>query len=428
MTEGQSRWPNPEAEQIATPAAGGEPYYLDSHTPVCFVVDKEEAHRHYMSLALQTHGIETMLFPRATLLREGLSRRTPDLIFVDVSSSSTDAAASLRALAERSYRGVVQLISADGTPQGVNDVCRATTLRILPTVPKPVDRTVIKRIVQGQRLGGPSTTVDRTSLDEALKNNLVEFWYQPKIDLRKKQLAGVELFARIRHPERGILLPGSFMEGADESSLVELTALSLVNAFKVGAGLSKLGITFRLAVNVSLSALMKLQVPKMVQELRPPSGNWPGLLLDVTEDQIAIDVSAARELSAELDRCNIRLAIDDFGRGFLPMARLKDVAFAELKLDRSFVVDCGTDKSRAAICRSVIDLSHNFNAIAVAVGVEKPADAHALFRMGCDLGQGYLFAQPMAQERFMILLKQRATVARTQAPAAATSAPVAASA
>lgn len=110
------------------------------------------------------------------------------------------------------------------------------------------------------------------------------------------------------------------------------------------------------------------------------------------------------------------------------MARLKDVTFAELKLDRSFVVDCGTDKSRAAICRSVIDLSHNFNATAVAVGVEKPADAHALFRMGCDLGQGYLFAQPMAQERFLVLLKQRATVARTQAPAAATQAPVAASA
>jgi EAL domain-containing protein (putative c-di-GMP-specific phosphodiesterase class I) len=427
MTEG-SRWPDPEDERVATPAAGGEPYYLDSHTPVCFVVDREEAHRHYVSLALQTHGIETTLFPRAALMREGLSRRIPDLIFVDVSSSSTDAADSLRALAERSYRGVVQLISADGTPHSVNDVCRSSSLRILPVVQKPVDRTVIKRIVREQGFGGAPPAEDRANLDDALKKGLVEFWYQPKIDLRKKQLAGVELFARIRDPERGILLPGSFMEGADESSLVELTALSLATAFKVGASFSKLGISFRLAVNVSLTALMKLQVPKMVQELRPPSGNWPGLLLDVTEDQIATDVSIVRELSAELAQCNIKLAIDDFGRGFLPMARLKDVTFAELKLDRSFVVDCGADKSRAAICRSVIDLAHNFNATAVAVGVEKPADAHALFRMGCDLGQGYLFAQPMAQERFLVLLRQRATVARTQAPAAATPAPVAASA
>ena len=260
--------------------------------------------------------------------------------------------------------------------------------------------------------------MERTNLDEALKKNLVEFWYQPKIDLRKKQLAGVELFARIRHPERGILLPGAFMDGADESSLVELTELSLVTALKVGSAFSKLGISFRLAVNVSLSALTKLQVPKIVQEYRPQIANWPGLLLDVTEDQIAVDVSVVRELSAQLDRCNIKLAIDDFGRGFLPMARLKEVTFTELKLDRSFVVDCGTDKSRAAICRSVIDLAHNFNATAVAVGVEKPADAHALFRMGCDLGQGYLFAQPMAQERFMVLLRQRATATRTHAPVA----------
>src|SRR5262245_8502437 len=256
MTEGQSRWPDPEGEQAAAPAASAEPYYLDSHTPICFVVDKEETHRHYMSLALQTHGIETTLFSRATLLREGLSRRTPDLIFLDVSSSSADAADSLRTLAERSYRGIVQLMSADGTPESVNDVCRSASLRVLPVVQKPVDRNVIKRIVQEQGLGSaPGAPADRTCLDEALKKNLVEFWYQPKIDLRKKQLAGVELFARVRHPERGILLPGSFMDGADESSLVELTALSLANALKVGAGFSKLGISFRLAVNVSLSAL-----------------------------------------------------------------------------------------------------------------------------------------------------------------------------
>jgi DNA-binding NtrC family response regulator len=108
MTDGLSRWPNPAGNQAAAPAIGGEPYYLDSHTPTCFVVDKEEAHRHYMSLALQTHGIETMLFSRAHLLREGLSRRIPDLIFLDVSSSSADAIDSLRGLAERSYPGIVQ--------------------------------------------------------------------------------------------------------------------------------------------------------------------------------------------------------------------------------------------------------------------------------------------------------------------------------
>jgi EAL domain-containing protein (putative c-di-GMP-specific phosphodiesterase class I)/FixJ family two-component response regulator len=419
MTDGLSRWPSPGGDQSgAAPAAGGEAYFLDSHTPLCFIVDKEESHRHYMSLALQSHGIETTLFSKAYVLREGLSRRTPDLIFLDVSASSTDAIDSLRALEERSYRGLVQLMSADGTAGSVKDHCERSTLRILPPLQKPADRAALKRIVQEHKLDSSPTALERTSLDEALKRNWVEFWYQPKIDLRKKQLSGVELFARVRHPERGIMLPGAFMDDADEGSLVGLTELSLVNALKVGLAFSKLGISFRLAVNVSIAALMKLHIPQIVREYRPESGSWPGLLLDITEDQIATDLAAFRELSTQLEPCNIKLAIDDFGRGYLPLGRLKEVPFTELKLDRSFVADCATDKTHAAICRSVIDLSHNFNATAVAVGVEKPADAHTLFRMGCDLGQGYLFAQPMAQERFLVLLRQRAAMTRTRPPVA----------
>jgi len=72
------------------------------------------------------------------------------------------------------------------------------------------------------------------------------------------------------------------------------------------------------------------------------------------------------------------------------------------------VANCASDKDHAAICKSVIDLAHNFGCKAVSVGLEKPADAHALSEMGCDLGQGYLFAQPMAVDRFHTLLRQRA--------------------
>jgi EAL domain-containing protein (putative c-di-GMP-specific phosphodiesterase class I) len=115
----------------------------------------------------------------------------------------------------------------------------------------------------------------------------------------------------------------------------------------------------------------------------------------------------------------VRLAIDDFGRGYLPLTLFKQIRFAELKLDRSVVNDCAVDKTNAAICKSIIDLAHNFETTAVAVGVEKPADAHAMFRMGCDLGQGHLFGQAMAEERFLGLLRQRAAMARAGALRAA---------
>jgi EAL domain-containing protein (putative c-di-GMP-specific phosphodiesterase class I) len=209
-----------------------------------------------------------------------------------------------------------------------------------------------------------------------------------------------------------VLLPGAFMENASAQSLVDLAERSVVHALKTGIGFAKIGISFRLAINVSLSALMKLPLQRLVREYRPEGENWPGLILDVTEDQLASDLAAVREFSGDLKACGIHLAIDDFGRGYLPLTHMSEIPFAELKLDRSFVTDCATDKKHASICKTVIDLAHNYEAAAVAVGVEKPADAHSLFRMGCDFGQGYLFAQPMAQDRFLTLLKQRVEMAR----------------
>ncbi|MFL5084115.1 MAG: EAL domain-containing protein [Xanthobacteraceae bacterium] len=130
---------------------------------------------------------------------------------------------------------------------------------------------------------------------------------------------------------------------------------------------------------------------------------------DLTEDQIASDLKLVHEVGAELQPSGIAFAIDDFGRGYLPMARLQELPrFSELKLDRGFVAGCAADKGHATIGKTVIDLAHNFGSEAVAVGVEDPADANALAKMGCDIAQGYLFAQPMAMERFQALLRQRA--------------------
>src|SRR5262245_57286671 len=255
MSDGLSRWPNSADNQAAT-SGSGEAYYVDSHTPTCFIVDKEEAHRHYVSLALQSHGIEATLFSKPYGLREGLSRRTPDLIFLDVSSSAAaEALDSLRILAERQYGGIVQLMSADGMSDGMKAFCRDSSLRILPAVAKPLEPAVLKRLVGEHGLGGSPTALERMSLDEALKRNWVEFWYQPKIDLRKKQLAGVELFARIRHPERGILLPGVFMEQVSDESLTEFTRRSVIHALESRAQFSTIGIAFPVAVNVSLAGL-----------------------------------------------------------------------------------------------------------------------------------------------------------------------------
>jgi EAL domain-containing protein (putative c-di-GMP-specific phosphodiesterase class I) len=104
----------------------------------------------------------------------------------------------------------------------------------------------------------------------------------------------------------------------------------------------------------------------------------------------------------------VALAIDDFGRGYSSLARLRELPFAELKLDASFVKDCAQDAKNAAICQAVIELAHSFGALAVAEGLETAADVQAVQRMGCDIGQGYVFARPMPNDLFTAVLRQRA--------------------
>ena len=339
MFDDLSRWLRWWGERTALPLITGRHYpngaqeaYLDGAPPTCFIVDDEDAHRQFMSLVLRGHGLETGIFADAASLRQGLLRRKPDLVFLNVTPVTANAIAVVQTLADGEYHGPLQLMSASGAADldAVRQLSRSRGINMLPVLQKPVDRTAIKRIVRAQKLDVPIRRTERIGLDVALRENWLEFWYQPKIDLRRKQLAGVELFARVRHPLHGILSPACFLEGADEKSLQELVQRSLVDAMETSAKCAELGINVKLAVNVSLTALMKLPLPEIVREYRPEGETWPGLILDLTEDQIARDFSVVRELDAALAPNGIALAIDDFGRGFLPLARLRELPrFAE---------------------------------------------------------------------------------------------------
>ena len=194
------------------------------------------------------------------------------------------------------------------------------------------------------------------------------------------------------------------MPGARESELIALSELALSRALTAAANFGKLGVNLRMAVNIPVSALAKLDVADIVQTYRPQFEKWPGLIIDVIRGADR-DRSGARQRHHQtIEHLNVKLAIDDFGRGYSSLVRLKELPFAELKLDRAFVTDCGTDKVNAPLCKTVIDLAHNFGSVAVAIGIEKASDALALVSMGCDYGQGFLLGQPMPEERFMSLL------------------------
>ena len=145
------------------------------------------------------------------------------------------------ALGKRGYFGFVQLMSSRGLAvlEHVKNIGEEHKLQMLPVLNKPFETSTIIAIVRQLKLGHPAPIAARVRLDEALSKGWIEFWCQPKIDLRKKQLAGVELFARCRHPQSGILSPKAFMPGATDAELLAISGLAVVNALKIGNNFSK---------------------------------------------------------------------------------------------------------------------------------------------------------------------------------------------
>jgi EAL domain-containing protein (putative c-di-GMP-specific phosphodiesterase class I) len=392
-----------------TPAVESPPLAPDG-TPTCYVVDDEPSIRHFLSLVLHGAGVDTVEFPDGASMRKAIEARAPALVFINISLESADAIETVVALGKSRFRGAVQLMSARGAAvlEHVKGIGAQHKLQMLPVLKKPFETETIVKLVQELKLGTPPAVAAKLELDDAIKNKWVEFWYQPKIALRKKQLAGAEAYARVRHPQHGMVLAGAFTANGSEPATAKLAELALENALKTSALFSKLGVNLRLSVNIPVPALVKISVEDIVKAHHPAGEKWPGLIIDVPEEQIVNDLKLAGELSKKLEAHNVRLAIDNFGRAYSTLAKAEEMPFEELKLDKSFVAECGTDKVNAPLCKTVIDLAHSFGRYVVAVGIEKAADALALVSMGCDYGQGYLLGQPMPQERFVSLLRQRA--------------------
>jgi EAL domain-containing protein (putative c-di-GMP-specific phosphodiesterase class I) len=266
--------------------------------------------------------------------------------------------------------------------------------------------TVLRNLFSSDK-GKPEPTDGKVTLADVLERNWFELFYQPKIDLKTMRLVGAEALVRARHPTRGVLGPGLFLPGAVEDDMLALTERVIITALKDWEALAAHGISLKLSVNVPVSALVKLPIPTILREERPRAANWPGLIMEVTEDEIIHDLEIANDVADALRRFNCTLALDDFGAGYSSLARLRQLPFSELKIDRSYVTNCHTDRVNAGLCETIVELSRRFGLKTVAEGIETIHESHKLQGIGCDIGQGYLFAKPMSKADLIGIMRRR---------------------
>jgi len=251
-----------------------------------------------------------------------------------------------------------------------------------------------------------------TDLEGALRNNWLELWYQPKIDLKSKLVYGAEALIRLRHPVRGILTPAAFLPLPTDPLHKPLADFTMQRALADWPHLAARRITMRIAVNMPVSVLDDCNFVSSVRKYLPSHPQFPGLIIELAEQEVIRNPDLVREIATQLKLYSIDLAMGEFGRGAPNLERLNQIPFTELKIDSTHVQGCASNDQKYELCKSFIALAHRYNMSAVAEGVETLGDLQALVEMKCDGAQGYIFAAPMEKQKFVNTLLSRVVKGR----------------
>ena len=258
-------------------------------------------------------------------------------------------------------------------------------------------------------------------LRRAFVQNELEIFFQPLVRLADRAVVGAEALLRWRHPERGLLAPGAFIEilsesaiATDVSSWVFRTACEQVAVWR-SRGLM-LG---RIAINVFPSQLQNERLLSDVDEVLQAAHLPPEALeLEITEN-VALNYDYAANQLQRLRQKGVKLAFDDFGTGYASLSSLTQFPLSRIKIDRSFIRRIADDAEDAAIVRSLIAMAHNLGLAVIAEGIETEAQAAILLHERCEEAQGFLFAKPLPASEFETYLRMQrlATEVDSEKPA-----------
>jgi diguanylate cyclase (GGDEF)-like protein/PAS domain S-box-containing protein len=247
-------------------------------------------------------------------------------------------------------------------------------------------------------------------LRKALKNGEFFLYYQPVFSLETGVIKGFEALIRWQHPQRGLVLPGDFIEIAEETGLIVPigrwilhTACQQLATWQYQFPAQPL----RISVNLSVKQLQELLLPQLEEVLTTYNLQGDSLVIEITESMLVQNVEATSDLLNRVKAKGINLSIDDFGTGYSSLSYLHQLPVDTLKIDRSFISPAGLDVRKQVIAKSIIGLSNLLELKAIAEGIETPQQLEWLKKLGCELGQGFLFSPPLPAAQATELLKRK---------------------
>ncbi len=234
-------------------------------------------------------------------------------------------------------------------------------------------------------------------LRQALDENVLELYYQPKVATSDARLLGVEALVRWPHPQRGFVPPDEFIPLAERSGIMPLLTERVVTlALEQMVKWREMGMNMPIAVNISPTDLSDDRLTRLVREGLQRYEIAPGMLqLEITERVVAADGEETNAVLRDLREMGVTLSLDDFGTGYSSLLRLQSLPVDELKIDRVFVSCLSRGDHAVGIVRAVIELAHALGLPAIAEGVETQEEWQVLHDLGCDGVQGWYVAAPM---------------------------------
>lgn len=246
------------------------------------------------------------------------------------------------------------------------------------------------------------------TLRRAIARDELKIAYQPQVLLESGRIVAAEALVRWRHPQRGLLAPGSFIPLAEETGQIHaLTLWVLGAALRQARDLAAQDLPLAVSVNLSIRDLQQPNFVPALAELMADASVPPELLkLEITEGTLMRHPELIIPVLKKLRQMGLGLSIDDFGTGYASLAYLKQLPVTELKIGESFIEHLGTDADDEVIVRSTIDLAHRLGLIVVAEGVRDRRALAKLRERGCDLAQGYFLGRPTSPGRLAARLRR----------------------
>jgi diguanylate cyclase (GGDEF)-like protein len=238
-------------------------------------------------------------------------------------------------------------------------------------------------------------------LRQAIVNNELRLYLQPKVNIATGAVSGAEALVRWQHPERGLVQPTEFIPLLEQTRLIrQLTLWVFEQAAAEQVALAILGVR-RVSVNLSARDLLDQSLPdKLDLILRRHRALAEGFCLEISERALMSDPLRIEAMLGRLAERGFTLAMDDFGTGRSGLGNLQGLSLHELKIDHSFVMAMAQDPRAARIVHAAIDLGHRLGLSVVAEGVANAAVLGLLQELRCDEGQGFHMSPPMPVAEF----------------------------